>query len=212
MAGNNLDAHYMQALKNKKIPLLVLDNKWHQLFMVEKKPRVVKKLEQELNELLQRQGRLNQDLKDMKKLKSELLQEIRDNMERAETDDKARKQQDKNQKLVVEINEKTEQYEDELLDIPHKMDEVNRQLMLETIHVFYELMKKNEADIDEILTWVREIREQVKENMVRKTTLEEYNTTIYGYLHDVLGGDVVDVFDLKYLKKPEELSDEMIQE
>lgn len=208
----NLEEQYKQALKGKKIPLLVLDNKWHQLFMVEKKPRLVKKLETELNELLQRQGKLNTELKEMKKLKANLLQEIRDNMEQAETDAKAQKKQEKNQKLVVEINEKTEAYEDELLEIPHKMDEVNRQLMLETINVFYNLMKKNEADIEEIIEWVKDIREKVKENMVRKTTLEEYNTTIYGYLHDVLGADVVDVFDLKYLKKPEDEAEEMTQE
>ncbi len=208
----NLEEQYRQALKGKKIPLLILDNKWHQLFLVEKKTRVIKKLEGELNELLQRQGKLNNDLKDMKKIKADLLQEIRDNMEQAETDMKAQKKQEKNQKLVVEINEKTQQYEDELLDIPHKMDEVNRQLMLETITVFYNLMKKNEGDIEEIVQWVKDIREKVKENMVRKTTLEEYNTTIYGYLHDVLGGDVVDVFDLKYLKKPEDAAEEMTQE
>lgn len=208
----NLEEHYRQALKGKKIPLLILDNKWHQLFSVEKKPRTVKKLETELNELLQRQGKLNTELKEMKKLKADLLQEIRDNMEEAEKDTKAQKKQEKNQKLVLEINEKTESYEDELLDLPHRMDDVNRQLMLETINVFYNLMKKNEADIDEIIEWVKNIREQVKENMVRKTTLEEYNSTIYGYLHDVLGGEVVDVFDFKYLKKPGEEAEEMTQE
>lgn len=208
----DLEKQYRQALKGKKIPLLVLDNKWHQLFMVEKKPRQIKKLETELNELLQRQGKLNTELKEMKKLKTNLLQEIRDNMELAESDGRVQKKQEKNQRLVIDINEKTESYEDELMDIPHKMDEVNYQLMLETIHVFYNLMKKNETDIEEIIRWVTDIRDKVKENMVRKTTLEEYNTTIYGYLHDVLGADVADIFDLKYLKSPDETQEEMTQE
>lgn len=200
----NLEDKYKELLQGKKIPLLVLDNKWHQLFLAEKKNRNIKKLEEELNQLLQRQGKLGTDIKDMKKLKADLLQEIRDNMEAAEKSVKFQKKQEKNQKLVVEINEKIEAYEDELLDLPHQMEQVNRQLMLETMNVFYNLMKQNDDTIDEIVQWVKTIRDEVKEKMVQKTTLEEYNTTIYGYLHDVLGGDVVDVFDLRYFKKPEE--------
>ena len=200
----NLEDKYKELLKGKKIPLLVLDNKWHQLFLVEKKNRNIKKLEGELNQFLQRQGKLGTDIKDMKKLKSDLLQEIRDNMEEAEKNAKLQKKQEKNQKLVLEINEKIEAYEDELMELPHQMEQVNRQLMLETMNVFYNLMKQNDDAIEEIIQWVKTIRDEVKEKMVRKTTLEEYNTTIYGYLHDVLGGDVVDVFDLKYFKKPDE--------
>ncbi|MCI8372014.1 MAG: hypothetical protein HFI75_06410 [Lachnospiraceae bacterium] len=199
----NLEDKYKQLLRGKKIPLLVLDNKWHQLFLVEKKNRTIKKLEAELNQLLQRQGKLGTDIKDMKKIKSGLLQEIQENMEEAEKSSKVQKKQEKNQRMIVEINDKTNAYEAELEDIPDKLEEVNEQLMLETMNVFYNLMKKNDERIEEIVTWVKEIREQVKDNMVQKTTLEEYNTTIYGYLHDVLGADVVNIFDLKYLKKQE---------
>lgn len=202
--AENLEDKYKALLRGKNVPLLILDNKWHQLFLVEKKNRTIKKLEAECNELLQRQGKLGTDLKDMKKLKTNLLQEIRNNMEQAESDSKLQKKQEKNQKMVVEINEKTELMEDELREIPHKLDAANHKLMLETMNVFYQLMKRNETTIEEIVAWVKEIREQVKDNMVRKTTLEEYNATIYGYLHDVLGGDIINVFDLKYLKKPEE--------
>lgn len=200
----NLEDQYKDLLRDKKIPLLVLDNKWHQLFAVEKKNRNIKKLEAELNQLLQRQGKLGTDIKDMKKLKTELLHEIQSHMNDAESDQKMQKKQEKNQKLILEINEKVEAYEDELLEIPRKLEKANRQLMVETMSVFYNLMKRNEETIESIVEWVKEVREQVKDNMVRKTTLEDYNATIYGYLHDVLGGDVVDIFDLKYLKKAED--------
>lgn len=202
--AQNLEETYKERLKDKKIPLLVLDNKWHQLFMVEKKSKAVKKYEQEVNQLLQRQGKLGTDIKTMKKMKSQMLLEIQEQMEEAETDVKVQKQQEKKQKMILEINEKTQAYEDELLDIPYKLETSNRQLMLETIRIFYDKMKKNEQEIDDIVNWIQGIRDKVKESLLKKTTLEEYNMTIYGYLHDVLGGDIVDIFDLKYLKKKEE--------
>ncbi len=202
--AQNLEETYRERLKDKKIPLLVLDNKWHQLFMVEKKSKAVRKYEQEVNQLLQRQGKLGTDIKAMKKMKSQMLLEIQEHMEEAETDARVQKQQEKKQKMILEINEKTTAYEDELLDLPYKLEAANRQLMLETIRIFYEKMKQNEQEMDDIVNWIQGIRDKVKENLVKKTTLEEYNMTIYGYLHDVLGGDIVDVFDLKYLKKKEE--------
>ena len=43
---------FAEALKGAKIPILVLDQKWHRLFAINGKPEEVKTLETELNELL----------------------------------------------------------------------------------------------------------------------------------------------------------------
>ena len=61
---------FAEALKGAKIPILVLDQKWHRLFAINGKPEEVKTLETELNELLARQGKLNTDLKEYKKVKA----------------------------------------------------------------------------------------------------------------------------------------------
>ena len=52
-----------QMLHGKKIPLLILDQKWHQLFLDGIKPKEIEKLEQKLNKQLAAQGRFNQDRK-----------------------------------------------------------------------------------------------------------------------------------------------------
>ena len=66
--GEELD--FAGALKGKKVPILTLDQKWHRLFAIHGKPEAVKELESELNELLKRQGKLNNDLKELKKKKN----------------------------------------------------------------------------------------------------------------------------------------------
>lgn len=58
---------FREALSTAKIPVLVLDQKWHRLFAISGKPDDVKQLEEELNELLARQGKLNNELKELKK-------------------------------------------------------------------------------------------------------------------------------------------------
>ena len=62
-----------KALKQKKVPILVLDQKWHRLFALTGKPDAVLRAERELTDLLERQGQMNNDLRDMKKLKKKQI-------------------------------------------------------------------------------------------------------------------------------------------
>ena len=74
---------FKAALKSVKVPVLVLDQKWHRLFAISGKPESVKEKEVELNELLQLQGKLNQEIKDLKAVKNKLMQGIVVNMDGA---------------------------------------------------------------------------------------------------------------------------------
>ena len=62
-----------EALKGKKVPILVLDRRWHTLFPQGEKPAEIIQLEEKLNELLKRQGYLVNDIKDLKKTKKKFL-------------------------------------------------------------------------------------------------------------------------------------------
>ena len=70
------DDIYKPALASKKIPILTLDNKWHKLFTQAEPNKRLKKREEELNELLKKQGKANTEIKEIKKLKRRLMQGI----------------------------------------------------------------------------------------------------------------------------------------
>ena len=67
---------YMSALEGKKIPILTLDNKWHQLFTQTEMSPEIKELADQLNALVERDSKLRGETKDIKKLKKKLLGEI----------------------------------------------------------------------------------------------------------------------------------------
>ena len=73
--------YFKGALYDKKVPILVLDQKWHRLFAIHGKSEEIKQFEEELNGLLARQGQANQDIKDLKKVKNNLMESIVANME-----------------------------------------------------------------------------------------------------------------------------------
>lgn len=197
--GEELD--FAGALKGKKVPILTLDQKWHRLFAIHGKPEAVKELESELNELLKRQGKLNNDLKELKKKKNLLMDNIVQNMEgsteEASNSSKARKLEEDRQK-IDEIKALTESYEDELLELPNKIKATNELLMIKSMDYFYEIIRVNKEESEEIDRWITQVRIELKKNIIRKQNRDINNKEMYAYLHDVLGPEVIDLFDRRY--------------
>lgn len=198
---SKIDEVFKPALSSKKIPVLTLDNKWHQLFTKTDPDRELKRLEARLNDLLKKQGKANTDIKELKKLKKKLMDEIMQLADEASNggDKAAEKKLQSNKELINECNEKTKEYEDELLELPGEIDRVNKELMLKTMEICYDTLKKNKAEIDETSKWISGVRVELKKRLVRKQEQEQMNQDIYTYMHNIFGPDVIDMFDLEYL-------------
>lgn len=189
---------FKSALIGKTVPLLILDQKWHRLFAVHGKTDEIKELESKLNTLLAEQGRLNNRLKELKKLKGRLLDEIVQGMEDRES------KVEENKRLIDEINEKLEECEDELMDIPHQIRETNDELMLLSMDYFYDKIRVNQTESVEIEEWINQVRIDLKKNIIRKQNRDINNREIYAYLHDIFGAEVINIFDIKYDEEKKE--------
>ena len=190
---------FEQALKGKRIPILTLDNKWYKLLTEEARAEVAS-LEEELNAFLKRQGKLNNDVKNIKRLKKKLMGEIVSLVDEAEQEGKedAPQKIEQNKKLVEDCNQRLEGYQDELLELPREIEQANFKLMLATMDYCYDAMQENGADIQEIAQWVTEVRIELKKRLIRKQEMEQRNNAIYSYMHDVFGAEVIEIFDMKY--------------
>ena len=104
---------------------------------------------------------------------------------------------EENKRLIEECNDKLDEYQDKLLDIPAQIDEVNYNLMIRTMEMCYEVLQVNTKEIEEIGAWINEVRVELKKNIVRKQEKEIKNHELYSYMHDVFGADVVEIFDIK---------------
>ena len=80
--------YFRDALEGKKIPILVLDQRWHQLFDVVEKPSRIKRAEEKVNKLLAKQGKVNDDIKELNALKQKLMDNVMQNIQGAETENR----------------------------------------------------------------------------------------------------------------------------
>lgn len=193
-----MDKQFSEALQGKKIPILTLDNKWYKLLDQDSRSQLSDS-EEALNSLLRRQGKLNTEVKNIKKLKKRLMSEIVELAEdSAQVEDETTKKIEQNKKLVEECNEKLSVYKDELLEIPMEIDKLNSRLMMATMEQCYETMHENTKEIEEISKWVTEVRIELKKKLIKKQEMEQKNHAIYSYMHDVFGAEVIDLFDIQF--------------
>jgi hypothetical protein len=193
--GKKID--FTNVVRDKKLPILTLDSRWHEIFPEDLKTSAIRELEQKVNNLLKKQGKLVNDIKDMKRLKSSLLKDIVDNMNIGkDPSGKAKeKKLDKNKQYVNELNEKIDRSMDELAEIPYEIKLVNEELLAESISVFYNQLEDNKEEIKEVTDWIANIREELKNKILIKQDLEAKNTLIYTYMHDILGAEIMELFD-----------------
>lgn len=200
-----------RALSEHQVPILTLDAKWHRLFAIHGKTQEIRKLEKELNELLAEQGKRSQELKDLRKLKATLLDSIVQNMDGTSEEKRhslASRKLEEDKRLIEEINEKLENHEDRLLELPRLIKKKNEALMLASMDYCYEKMRVNQEEAETISGWIRDIRIALKKNIIRKQNCEINNREIYTYMHDIFGPQVIDLFDIQYEEEIDDGEDE----
>ena len=139
------------------------------------------------------QGKYNNELKNLKKLKSKIMSNIVANM-----GDDGDEKRDKDKQLIDEINEKADNIEGELIEIQKNIKAVNDRLMLLSMDYFSEKIEKNKLESKEIDDWIANIRVELKKNVIRKQNRDINNREIYSYLHDIFGAEVLNLFDIEY--------------
>lgn len=184
----------LKGLKDlKSLPILTLDERWYHLVTDKIKTDEIRYWEKEVNELLKKQGQVNTDIKEVKKIKSHIIKEVVENMEDDSSNNK--KKMTQNQRLIKEAKDKISQLEDESLEIPRKLARANEQLMLETVKVCFEKINSNKEDLEVLNKWIDSTRVKLKKNLLIKQDKEAVNEKMYTYMHDILGAEIMGTLD-----------------
>ncbi|MGN0484075.1 MAG: hypothetical protein ACI4HI_11045 [Lachnospiraceae bacterium] len=192
---------FAQVVEERRIPPLVLDQRWHKLFRKTGKPEEISSCEEELNVLLQRQGKLNDEIGEYKQLKSKLLHSIVHNMDGTSEDMENSLQSrvlNKNQELIGELNEKLDASMQEQEELPKRIEEKNKELMLKTMVYCEAHERENRTSIALERTWLSEIKKELKQHIGQKRRCEEENREIYQFLEGIFGMDLLHIFQIPY--------------
>lgn len=192
-----LEQKIIHSLQNKNVPLLILDEKWLEIFPEHLQNAAIRSMVSELNDLLKKQGRQADEVKGLKRYKSQMMQEIVQYMGADESALGRLKQRklDKNQKKILELNEQLQETEDSLSDMPYRIRQVNAELMVESTRVCYERFQTNKERLSELDGEVAQLREKLKLKLLEKQEREMQDSKMYTYLHSMLGPQLMEELD-----------------
>ena len=190
-AKNNEPASIAELLRGKKVPILVLDQRWHKLFPGGVKPAHIAAIEENLNALLKEQGKLVNEIKDLKKAKKKLMDAIVSGMSSSGND----KKKDKQQKLLLETKERIEAQSDRLMELPYEIKKTNEDLLINGVAYCYEELKIRAQSLEDLKGEIDSRREELKEKVAYRVELEESVDATYSLMHDLLGREVMNLFD-----------------
>ncbi|WP_026507270.1 hypothetical protein [Butyrivibrio sp. MC2013] len=190
---------YKSALAGKNIPIVTADDKWKLLFGEEGATPEINAMAKELDELIDRQSMYKQKIRDIKRLKKTLLDEVIVLSDKLNSGDKsAGKELDDHKRLVKDCNSEMEELEESLIGLPTAIYELNFKLMLASMEVCYDKLHANTERINEIDSWLYATRKELKKQVIRLQEGETENFNLYSYMHQIFGPEVLDIFDMAY--------------
>lgn len=201
-----LEEEIIHSLQNKNVPLLILDEKWLEIFPEHLQNDVIRKKVLELNDLLKKQGQQLEQIKGIKRYKSQMMQEIVDNMGADESAIGRLKQKkmDKSQKKILELNEELKQTEDSLSELPYQIRQANAELMVESTRICYGRFRVNKERMQELDAEIAELKEKLKMCVLEQQEREMQDSKMYTYLHSLLGARLMEQLDRKLENGSEE--------
>ena len=152
------------ALKN--LPILTLDQRWYRLVPESVKTDEIRYWEKRVNELLKKQGQVNEDLIQVKKIRKGLFRGIVNHMNQNDEDPKKQKIMDESQRLFYE-----------------------------TVKMCYEKINRNNKDLERLEAWIEDTRIKLKKNLLVKQDKEDMNEQMYSYMHAILGPEIMSELD-----------------
>ncbi len=189
-------------LKND-ISMLILDERWNNLFANKQKNDSIVRCETELKELLKQQSRLTNESAELAALKKNCMEKIIALTEEVfeKNNENAREEMHRCEKEIKRINERTRDIETELEELPEKIRQANLRLLRHTINAVYYDLLKNRKRKEELERQIEETRMKLKQLIEEKELLDEDNTEVYSYFHDLLGGEELEKLDRIFFKE-----------
>ena len=171
-----------ETLDNRKIPFLVLDSRWYDLFPNEGKASSLSSLEDKLNQLMKEQGKLVNEIKDLKRAKRKVMDEVVNEM--TSMSEKKRRQ---NQRLILELKERIDNETQRVMEIPYEIKAANQALLVEGMYILSQGMGKTRDELKEMREEIQELRATLMEKQKCLDEQQEKSNRTYTYVHNLIG-------------------------
>lgn len=183
-------------LEDKKLPIVLLDTHWYTAREHVQSPVITKK-EEHLKELLKEQGRLHTDYKEYSIVKQNFMKKVLELS--GEQQEKATPELtntlDVLHDSILNISSKLELIEERLDTLESEIKKENKEIIFEMTAIGYSYIEYYKKEADRLEEQIEALRLEMLEKINQKKQAEADLKDIYGYLHNIIGREHVEVID-----------------
>lgn len=193
-----------EIIENKDVSILFTDSTWNIIFTEDMKTNEIRKIEEELKEILIREQELKSKLQKLPIEKKKHMTEII-NLTPSKFDNNDNKAEDKMQKCKGKIEEINQEIHDITLElrneIIHEKKRLNEALKEACVKVAYQVINNNRQMAAEAAKKIEQTKEQLNILISEKNMQEQNADSLYKYLHGLLGAEKMEELDKINFKK-----------
>lgn len=197
-----------KVIRKSKIPILVNDDNWKRIIAKNSNLRL-KFFSEKLKKVINKEKKLIIEQKSIKNEKQVLLKEILlfsnlINEEEERSLDKISIQIENNKEKIDLLNKNLVEINRNIENIPIKIEEINLDLLIETIKVSYKSLNKALDKLEKTNGEVARIRSILDSLRKEKESHEANIELYYSFLHGMLGHREMEKLDIKLLQEHNE--------
>lgn len=187
-------------IKKNKIPILIKDNGWQNLFG-ENKTKEMGKLSGKLEELIHEEKEAMRELKRVHKEKKILMNKVLKLSDEANSNNNtaALTELENTKNRILHVNDDIDELQFRLEMLPKEIYDVNLELLKKTISISYEDISEGRGRVSYLDIEIQKIRKILGAMWEEKFTKEKRINDLYLYLHGILGHEVIDRLDREFL-------------
>ena len=193
----NLKKQYLSdVLKDKKLPIVLLDPLWH-VMRENIQSEIIKNKEKKLQELLKEQGKLNNDYREYGVVKQNFLKDILNLSGKVGTsvDEAVAEELSKLHQSTLGVNQKLEDIEVRLEQVEREIQDINRSIIEEMSAISYEYIDECKNRVIKLDKEIVELREEMLIKTNEKKSCDKVIKDVYNYLHSIIGREHIELID-----------------
>lgn len=192
-----------RTLRKNDISLLILDERWNNLFQSAEKTPAIERSEENLRGLLKEESRLIAEKKEAAALKKRNMDKIIQLTSKVfeENDINAKKEMQSCEQEIKKINDRVIKIDELIEEMPDRLKQANLDLLELTVSVVYFKMRSARKRVEELEKLIADTRDKLKAYIDEKESLSQDDTDIYSYFHDLLGAQELQRLDEQFYRK-----------
>lgn len=195
-ASNNFSEKSFEEMLSKRVVPLLLEYKPFNDMLKHVSTKEMQAIIKELKDIIRDEKKQILDVNNLHKEKAKIAPRVLYLSGQLNSGNKsAEKELDNEKNRMLKINDEISNKESSIQELLVNKEEKNVELLKETLETAYDIIKKDQKQLDPLLKEIEDMRKELENKRIIRDELQERINSTYSFIHGFMGGKDTEKFD-----------------